>query len=620
MEIWNNRREIIRHNMNNKNYILITPVKDEEKTISFIIDSVLNQTLKPKLWIIVNDNSKDNSLKIIKEKIKSIEWIKVITKEINKEYNWFGYGNVIKEGINYCLENNIFLKYKTDYVGILDGDITIDNNYFEELVSIFINNKDIGVGSGIRFIKKENNWQKEEEIKRPISTARLYRLESLKKTDFFIHPICPDMILNIKIEKKGYLLIFLENISCFHYRGVLEKDNSKIKSLFLFGKSRYILGCNFRYILINYIYKGLKEKIFLLQGLILFLGYFYSFLMREKKIKDKDILEYFKKEADEFFFKAFKVIKIIIKKYFNPFCHIIIKTNKDYKKTILLIGSPRSGTTFLSEIINYDNSFRYLFEPFNKEFERFFKKFDLYFNKNNKDQDKYNAVKKILSGNINSWWINKYNKKLIDNKRLIKDINIHFISGYIKNNFPEIPLVIILRNPFSVIDSQIYSKMGELFLDSIIKEEQLINDYFKGYKSFILKINSKGSVYEKRILQWCLHNYVLLKEIGNKSFITFYENYLTNPEEETKKVFSYLNIKYDNKISSVLKRPSKTSRDKNLTKGNLLNKWNKRISIKEQNKCKYIISLFGLDKIYKEGEKPSVEGVRDFINNFELIN
>jgi hypothetical protein len=38
--------------------------------------------------------------------------------------------------------------------------------------------------------------------------------------------------------------------------------------------------------------------------------------------------------------------------------------NNDFRNTIFLAGTGRSGTTWLSNIINYKNEYRYMFEPF----------------------------------------------------------------------------------------------------------------------------------------------------------------------------------------------------------------------------------------------------------------
>ena len=53
------------------NYIIITPFKNEEKYISKVLDSVMNQTILPKSWILVNDSSSDKSVDIVREYSKN---------------------------------------------------------------------------------------------------------------------------------------------------------------------------------------------------------------------------------------------------------------------------------------------------------------------------------------------------------------------------------------------------------------------------------------------------------------------------------------------------------------------------------------------------------------------
>ena len=43
---------------------------------------------------------------------------------------------------------------------------------------------------------------------------------------------------------------------------------------------------------------------------------------------------------------------------------ILIDYNKDYSASIFLAGVGRGGTTWISDIINYNNEYRFIFEPF----------------------------------------------------------------------------------------------------------------------------------------------------------------------------------------------------------------------------------------------------------------
>ena len=59
-----------------------------------------------------------------------------------------------------------------------------------------------------------------------------------------------------------------------------------------------------------------------------------------------------------------KIIKRILKRLRMQFGIFHIDLNYSPSNTVLIAGSGRSGTTWLSEILNYNNDYRSIFEPF----------------------------------------------------------------------------------------------------------------------------------------------------------------------------------------------------------------------------------------------------------------
>ena len=49
----------------NKSYIVVTPARNEESNLLDVADSMIKQTIKPKLWLIVDDGSTDDTLSLI---------------------------------------------------------------------------------------------------------------------------------------------------------------------------------------------------------------------------------------------------------------------------------------------------------------------------------------------------------------------------------------------------------------------------------------------------------------------------------------------------------------------------------------------------------------------------
>ena len=65
----------------NTNYVVITPVRDEEEHLESTIQSMIHQTVLPKEWVIVDDGSKDGTGKIIDDYADRYPWIKAVHRK-----------------------------------------------------------------------------------------------------------------------------------------------------------------------------------------------------------------------------------------------------------------------------------------------------------------------------------------------------------------------------------------------------------------------------------------------------------------------------------------------------------------------------------------------------------
>ena len=60
--------------------LIITPAYNEEKFLQRTIDSLVNQYFLPKEWVIVDDNSQDQTSKIAQKAANLHKWITYIKK------------------------------------------------------------------------------------------------------------------------------------------------------------------------------------------------------------------------------------------------------------------------------------------------------------------------------------------------------------------------------------------------------------------------------------------------------------------------------------------------------------------------------------------------------------
>ncbi len=60
--------------------VIISPCRDEEQFVRFTLDSVVNQTYRPDLWIIVDDGSRDRTAEIVAGYTAAHPWIRLVRR------------------------------------------------------------------------------------------------------------------------------------------------------------------------------------------------------------------------------------------------------------------------------------------------------------------------------------------------------------------------------------------------------------------------------------------------------------------------------------------------------------------------------------------------------------
>lgn len=284
---------------------------------------------------------------------------------------------------------------------------------------------------------------------------------------------------------------------------------------------------------------------------------------------------------------------------------IYLNLNKNIKNTVLLAGSGRSGTTWISNIINYDNEYRYIFEPFSNIYtkECFGFAYKQYLRENDDREYFLKTARKIFSGEISNDWVNKFNKRFFCKKRLVKDIRVNFLLKWIREHFSEILIIFVVRHPIAVASSRM--KLGwATHMEKILAQEDLITDFFQDVFD---KIQDCPSSFERQIFLWCIENYVPLVTLGKENvYMLSYESFCLEPERESQKMLCWIGKKYNNSIKAAIRKPSEVSSSHSAinTGENLVCKWKKEVTRDECKKAIKILSLFGMEQYYSEEPYP----------------
>lgn len=124
-------------------YVVITPVRDEEEYVEATLESMLNQTLPPREWLLVDDGSRDRTPEILRRYSSRAPWITVITRE-DRGFRATGRGEVdaFYDGYRHLQTED------WDFIVKLDADLLFEEDYFEQCLQRFAQNPRLGIAGG----------------------------------------------------------------------------------------------------------------------------------------------------------------------------------------------------------------------------------------------------------------------------------------------------------------------------------------------------------------------------------------------------------------------------------------------------------------------------------------
>jgi biofilm PGA synthesis N-glycosyltransferase PgaC len=124
-------------------YALVTPVRDEEKTIGLTIASVVAQTQRPHEWIIVSDGSTDRTNEIVSTALREHPWIRLLALPPRAGRDFAAVVKNTERGVH-ALECQDYA-----FLGLLDADVSFQADYFEQLLKRFAADPQLGLAGGV---------------------------------------------------------------------------------------------------------------------------------------------------------------------------------------------------------------------------------------------------------------------------------------------------------------------------------------------------------------------------------------------------------------------------------------------------------------------------------------
>jgi glycosyltransferase involved in cell wall biosynthesis len=260
----------------NENYIIISPVRNEEKYIADTLETVMAQRVKPFQWVIVNDGSTDKTADIVAEAAGSNPWITMINCS-DRGYAAVGQGIVEAFLKGYELIRD---SRQWGFLVKLDGDMALDKDYFEKLLKRFRENEKLGIAGGTCFCLEEDNLHEERMPPfHPPASARMYRRRCYDDIGGLTRSNAWDTIDLLRARFRGWETRRFVDQKVYHHR-IMSSRGGLWEGKTRTGRNLYLTGYSPFFLIARCIYR-LFRKPYVIESAGVMLGYFRAMLKNE---------------------------------------------------------------------------------------------------------------------------------------------------------------------------------------------------------------------------------------------------------------------------------------------------------------------------------------------------
>ena len=274
-----------------RRYIVVTPCKNEGKNLPDLIESVVVQTVRPTLWVIVDDGSTDDTPHITEGVAEKYDWIHVLRLSEGGRDLGLHLADVMNKGfdyaISYCEENEI----EYSYLGNLDGDLTLPPTFYENLMREFENDSTIGVASGgTNHIIGDRIVHAKVSVSEPSGGHMLIQKKCFEECGGIPVSYAMDSVLKAKVRLRGWKTRRFEENVATEIRDVNAAEGYW-KGFVHKGESSHYLNINPFHIMIRVVMYSFRKPYYI--GIAYLVGYLGSIVRREKRIDDEEVRRYF---------------------------------------------------------------------------------------------------------------------------------------------------------------------------------------------------------------------------------------------------------------------------------------------------------------------------------------
>lgn len=275
-----------------RDYVLVTPVKNEALHIERTIRSVLAQTAPPIRWIIVSDGSTDGTDEIVAGFVEVGGPIRLLRANSPAQGNFgskvraFRMGYEQLEGVS------------SDFVGNLDGDVTFEPDYFERLIEKFSRDESLGLAGGCIHEQIGEGFHARSASRDSVAGAvQFFRRDVYEAIGGYTPQAAGgiDSIAEIMVRMRGRTVRTFDDLAVRHHGRVTGGQKNILMSRFAKGRINYLLGYSPLFQFLVSLYR-MRNRPWIVGGMMMLSGYVTACIRRPPRAVSPEFVAFVRHE------------------------------------------------------------------------------------------------------------------------------------------------------------------------------------------------------------------------------------------------------------------------------------------------------------------------------------
>jgi biofilm PGA synthesis N-glycosyltransferase PgaC len=274
------------------NYAIVTPARNEARSIECTLKSVVAQTILPLKWVIVSDGSTDGTDEIVSQYTALYPWIELLRMPERKERNFAG--KVVAFNAGYARLKD----FEYQVIASLDGDISFEPDYFEFLLKKLINDPMLGLtGTPFQELSGRVYNYRFVSVDHVSGACQVFRRECFEAIEGY-RPVkggSIDHIAVISARMQGWKTRTWTEKVCIHHREMGTAEQKVIRSKFKYGIKDYVIGNHPLWELFR-VARQMALPPVCVGGLALGTGYFWAMIRRFDRPVPQALISFHRQE------------------------------------------------------------------------------------------------------------------------------------------------------------------------------------------------------------------------------------------------------------------------------------------------------------------------------------